>query len=56
LSIRIYNYLHFGASDTVAGLCLLLALATLAAGGLAMAAMAGWARLFGARKRVGDGP
>lgn len=34
LTLRIYNYLHYGASDSVAGLCLALAAATLAAGGL----------------------
>lgn len=34
LTVRIYNYLHYGASDSVAGLCLALAAATLAAGGL----------------------
>jgi iron(III) transport system permease protein len=26
LTIRIYNYLHFGASDAVSGLCVLLIL------------------------------
>ncbi len=35
LTLRIYNYLHFGASETVAGLCLLVLLVTLLAGGLA---------------------
>jgi iron(III) transport system permease protein len=36
LTLRIYNYLHYGASDSVAGLCLALAAATLAAGGLSV--------------------
>jgi len=36
LTLRIYNYLHYGASDSVAGLCLTLAAATLAAGGLSV--------------------
>jgi iron(III) transport system permease protein len=35
LAMRIYNYLHYGASDTVAGLCLLMALACVATGGAA---------------------
>lgn len=45
LSMRIYNYLHYGASDTVAGLCLIMALAAVAAGLLAIGALAGWSRL-----------
>jgi iron(III) transport system permease protein len=32
MTMRIYNYLHYGATDTVAGLCLLMALGTLAIG------------------------
>jgi iron(III) transport system permease protein len=32
LAIKIYNYLHYGAAAEVSGLCLLMALATLAAG------------------------
>ena len=43
LTMRIYNYLHYGASNTVAGLCLLMALASLAMGAAA-------ALLFGRRK------
>lgn len=35
LTLRIYNYLHYGASDTVAGLCLLVALASLGLGSVA---------------------
>jgi iron(III) transport system permease protein len=46
LSMRIYNYLHYGASDAVAGLCLLLALSAVAAGLLAMTALLGWSRLL----------
>ena len=46
LTMRIYNYLHYGASDTVAGLCLMMVAAVLAAGGLALAALAGWSRLL----------
>jgi len=39
LTIRIYNYLHFGASDAVAGLCLLMMVATVATGGIVVAAL-----------------
>lgn len=35
LTIRIYNYLHYGASDAVAGLCLVMVLLTASAGALA---------------------
>jgi iron(III) transport system permease protein len=45
LTMRIYSYLHYGASDTVAGLCLVLAGGVLAAGLLAAAAAALWSRL-----------
>ena len=47
LTMRIYNYLHYGASDTVAGLCLLMVLASVAIGG-------GAAVLLGKRRRVED--
>ena len=47
LTMRIYNYLHYGASATVAGLCLLMALASVAIGGAA-------ALLLGKRQRVED--
>lgn len=39
LTMRIYTYLHFGASDSVAVLCLVLLLAALAAGAVAAAAV-----------------
>lgn len=39
LTLRIYNYLHYGASDAVAGLCLLMMAATLATGGIVVAAL-----------------
>lgn len=45
LTMRIYNFLHYGASDIVAGLCLLMALAALVSGALAVLALAGWSRL-----------
>ncbi len=47
LTMRIYNYLHYGASDTVAGLCLLMAMASIAIGG-------GVAVLLGGRRKVED--
>jgi len=46
VTIRIYNFLHYGATDTVAGLCLLVTFATLVFGLLAAAALGGWARLL----------
>lgn len=48
LTMRIYNYLHYGASDTVAGLCLILAAGVLVAGAVAAVAAALWSRLFAA--------
>jgi iron(III) transport system permease protein len=36
LSVKIYNYLHYGATETVAGFCLILALLTLAVTGVAL--------------------
>jgi len=47
LTMRIYNYLHYGASGTVAGLCLSMALASVGMGAAAAA-------IFG-RGRVEDG-
>jgi len=41
VTMRVYNLLHYGATDQVAGLCLMIALATLAA-----ALVAGVALLF----------
>ncbi|MBI5685817.1 MAG: iron ABC transporter permease [Verrucomicrobia bacterium] len=45
LTMRIYNYLHYGASATVAALCLTMTLLTLAAAGLAAAALKIWHRV-----------
>jgi iron(III) transport system permease protein len=42
--MRIYNFLHYGASDTVAGLCLMMTVAALFSGILAMLVLAGWSR------------
>ena len=44
LTLRIYNYLHYGAGDVVAGLCLVVVLLTLAAGSLGVLALAWGAR------------
>jgi iron(III) transport system permease protein len=46
LTLRIYNYLHYGASQEVAGLCLLLVLGVLlAGGGIILAARRLWIKL-----------
>lgn len=42
LTMRIYNFLHYGASDTVAGLCLMMAAITLTAAVITVAALMGW--------------
>jgi iron(III) transport system permease protein len=42
LTIRIYNFLHYGASGTVAGLCLLMAAAILIAGAIAALMLIKW--------------
>jgi iron(III) transport system permease protein len=39
LTMRIYNYLHYGASSSVAGLCLLMMTAGLAAGAVSLLAL-----------------
>lgn len=44
LTLRIYNYLHYGASDVVAELCLAMLLFTLAAGGLGVLSLAAQSR------------
>jgi iron(III) transport system permease protein len=45
LTMRIYNFLHYGASDTVAGLTLVPTALVLAFGALAVGALAIWAHL-----------
>ncbi len=54
LTMRIYNYLHYGATDTVAGLCLVLAATVLVAGFLAVTAIRLWSSLLegGGRART----
>ena len=44
LTMRIYNYLHYGASDTVAGLCLAMAAGTVVAAAAGAALLAAWSR------------
>jgi iron(III) transport system permease protein len=46
LTMRIYNYLHYGASENVAGLCLLMTGITLVGGLLAAAGFRIWASFF----------
>jgi len=50
LTLLIYNYLHYGASDAVAGLCLVLAVAALAVMAVGLLALSAWSRL--GRRRV----
>jgi iron(III) transport system permease protein len=46
LTIRIYNFLHYGASSVVAGLCLMMAVTILIAGIIAVLALAGRSNLY----------
>jgi iron(III) transport system permease protein len=45
LTIRIYNFLHYGASSTVAGLCVLIVLITFAMALAAMIVFSWWSRI-----------
>jgi len=55
LTMRIYNFLHYGASDTVAGLCLMMAAVTLAAAVIALVSVTGWSNILpGARRNAND--
>jgi len=54
LVMRIFNYLHYGAADTVASLCLLLAATVLLAGGGAALILAAWFRLLPRREGLGS--
>ncbi|RLB64720.1 MAG: hypothetical protein DRI90_03940 [Deltaproteobacteria bacterium] len=51
LTIRIYNYLHYGASESVAGLAALAVGATAAAGLTAVVVLRAWARVLDAQPR-----
>lgn len=46
LTLKIYNYLHYGASEQVAGLCLMMVVSTLLAGFLAVIILRGWSRMM----------
>jgi len=56
VTIRIYNYLHYGSSGTVAGLGLVMMALMLLVGGIAIAVVRGWVRLMWGRpaRRGGD--
>ncbi len=56
LSLRIYNYLHYGASDTVAGLTLVLTMLVLAPGVVAFCASALVFRRNAAPRLLAQGP
>jgi len=45
LTMRIYNYLHYGSTGQVAGLCLIMVLATASAGCLTVLGLMGWSRI-----------
>jgi iron(III) transport system permease protein len=46
LTLKIYNYLHYGASEQVAGLCFMMVASTMLAGFLAVIMLHGWSRLM----------
>jgi iron(III) transport system permease protein len=46
VTMRIYNYLHYGASETVAGLCLMMIMVALISGVLAVVVVRRGLRLF----------
>lgn len=50
LTLKIYNYLHYGASDAVAGLCLAMAALAVAIGALALVVLTAWTRWGEARE------
>jgi len=56
LTMRIYNYMHYGASDAVAGLCLAMAAAAVLAGLVTLIALGGWARVSGRAGSVEEAP
>ena len=53
LTMRIYNYLHYGASDQVAGLCLVMSAVAAGAGLTIVYTLAFWSRLF--QRGAGEG-
>ena len=54
LTMRIYNYLHYGASSTVAGLTLVLTVLVLILGALTALAQALWARMTAVDTTAGE--
>ncbi len=52
LTIRIYNYLHYGASETVASLTIMIALLALFAGVLVLLIFLSWNRYFGNQNQL----
>ena len=54
LTMRIYNYLHYGASSTVAGLTLVLTALVLILGVLTALAQALWARMTAVDTTAGE--
>jgi iron(III) transport system permease protein len=52
LTLRIYNYLHYGASDVVAVLCLAMLVLTLACGALTVYFMAAWSHRAASPERI----
>jgi iron(III) transport system permease protein len=54
LTMRIYNYLHYGASEAVAGLCLMMTVVAALAAVAVLLGLRGWGRLTpGAGRRPG---
>ncbi len=53
LILRIYNYLHFGASQTVASLCLALSLTVLLAGGVMTLVVLWWSKITRSSEALG---
>jgi iron(III) transport system permease protein len=49
LTMRIYNFLHYGATETVAGLCLMMAVFSVVASAFAVFALVGWSKLYPGR-------
>jgi len=52
LTLKIYNYLHYGASEQVAGLCLMMVASTLLVGFFAVIMLRGWSRLMPDRTKL----
>lgn len=55
LTMRIYNYLHYGSTAQVAGLCLIMVMATASAGCLTVLGLTCRSRIFSRRRKVSGG-